>query len=252
VNPGEFALLTSNSGVVESGSAEAQNGAVSGGLSGSYAFGSRGDFGTLYDTAATAGQFVATGGAISSYVSDSMQVGNYANPSYTGTYTTQSNGRVAVSLNSGAVQEVFWMVNPSRAFFLVNDPSRVEDGTADLQTLSTFSASTMKGQYAMVMDGINLSPDVLARIGTAQFNGSSTVTVNELVNALSSGNGAQPPSGGALSGPYQISTNGRAVANLSNSAGFLTLVTYAVSGSDAYALQVDGGTNTSGAIELQH
>jgi hypothetical protein len=32
----------------------------------------------------------------------------------------------------------------------------------------------------------------------------------------------------------------------------LNLVMYAVSGSNAYALQTDVGTNTSGTVELQH
>ena len=246
VNPGKLALLVSNSGVIESGSAEGQSSAVGSGLSGSYAFGSRGDFGTLYDTAAAAGQFTASGGNISAYVNDSMQFGNYSTASLTGTYTTQSNGRVAVSLNSGALQEVFWMVSPSRAFFLVDDPSRVEDGTADLQTVPTFGASTMKGQYAMVMDGIDLNPEILARVGTAQFDGTNKVAVNELANASNAGVVAH-----SLSGNYQVAANGRAVTNLSSPSGFLTLVTYAVSALDAYALQVDSFTNTSGTIELQ-
>ena len=251
VNAGKLAFLVSNSGTIESGSAEAQTGAVASGLSGSYAFGSRGDFGINYDAAATVGQLTASGGAITAYTSDAMQLGNYSNPSYTGTYTAQPNGRVAVSLNSGAAQEVFWMVSPSRAFFLVNDPARVEDGTADLQTVGPFAASTLKGQYAMVMDGIDFfNNQILARIGTAQFDGSSKMTVNELANASGTGFGAQSP--GGIRGTYTVGVNGRGVETLSSNTGALTLVTYAVSASDAYALQVDGLTNTSGAIELQH
>src|SRR5450432_700011 len=250
VNSGKVALLVSNAGAVESGSAEAQTGAVGNGLSGSYAFGSRGDFGNFYDAAGTVGQFAASGGSISAYVNDAMQLGSYSNASYTGSYTTQPSGRVAVSLNSGAIQEVFWMVSPSRAFFMVSDPSRVEDGTADLQTVGSFSAATIKGQYAIVMDGIDLSPEILARIGTAQFDGSSKLSVNELVNASNTGFGATSP--GGLGGTYTVASNGRATGTLSGATGSLTLVMYAISGSDAYALQVDGGTNTSGTIELQH
>jgi hypothetical protein len=252
VNAGKLALLVSNAGVIESGSAEAQTGAVGNGLSGSYAFGSRGDLGGLFDTAATVGQFSASGGTISSYVSDSMQLGSYSNLSDTGTYVTQPNGRVAVSLTSSGAQEVFWMVSPSRAFFLVDDPNRVEDGTADLQTVGTFSSSTFNQQYAMVMDGVDFffNPEVLARIGTAQFNGSSKLAISELANASNSNVGAQSP--GGISGNYQVAANGRIVGSLISQTGPLTLVMYAVSGSDAYALQVDDLTNTSGTIELQH
>jgi hypothetical protein len=252
VNGGKLAFLVTNSGVVEAGSAESQSGAVANGLSGSYAFGSRGDFGTLYDSAATVGQFTAAGGTISAYSDDLMQLGTYGNDSFTGTYTAQANGRVAVALNSGAVQDVFWMVNPSRAFFLVNDPNRVEDGTADLQTAGSFTAATFNKQYAMVMDGVDfiLNPEILARIGTATFNGTSRLSVNELANASNSGVGAQSP--GGISGSYQVTANGRIVGNLTSQSGFLTVVMYGVSGSDAYVLQVDNATNTSGMIELQH
>ncbi len=252
VNTGKLAFLVSNAGVIEAGSAEAQTGAVANGLSGSYAFGSRGDFGTLYDTAATVGALTASGGNISAYSDDLMQLGNYGNDSFTGTSTGQANGRVAVSLNSGGQQDVFWMVSPSRAFFLVEDPNRVEDGTADLQTVASFSASTFNKQYAMVMDGVDFifNPEILARIGPTTFDGSSKVTVNEVANASNAGTGAQSP--GPLSGPYTVTSNGRSMATLANSTGGLTLVLYGVSPTDAYALQVDTATNTSGMIELQH
>lgn len=252
VNGGKLALLVTNSGVIGAGSAEAQSGTVANGLSGSYAFGSRGDFATFFDAAATVGQFSASGGNITTYSDDFMQLGSYGNDSFTGTYTTQANGRVAVSLNSGAQQNVFWMVNPSRAFFLVNDPSRVEDGTADLQTVASFSAATFNKQYAMIMDGVDFTPEILARIGTATFDGSSKLSISELLNASNSGAGGQPPLGGPPIGGYTVATNGRVAGTLSNASGPLTLVMYGVSGSDAYALQVDPGFNTSGIIELQH
>ncbi len=251
-NAGKLAFLVTNSGVIEAGSAEAQSGAVANGLSGSYAFGSRGDFGTSFDSAATVGEFTASGGNITAYSDDLMQLGTYGNDSFTGAYTTQANGRVAVSLNSGVQQDVFWMVSPTQAFFLVNDPSRVEDGTADLQTVGAFSPATFNKQYAMVMDGVDdvVAPEILARIGTATFDGSSKLSINELANASNSGAGGQSP--GGISGNYQVSTNGRVAGSLTSQTGFLTLVMYGVSGTDAYVLQVDPFTNTSGMIELQH
>ena len=248
VNSGKVAFLSSNTNVIESGSAEAQTGAVGNGIAGSYVFGSRGDLpGITFDGVATVGQFAASGGSISSYMDDSMQLGVYSNSSLTGTYTATSNGRVAVSLNSGAVQQVFWMVSPSRAFFLTNDPNKVEDGTADAQVAPATSPASMQGQFAMVMDGIDLTPEILARNGTLQFDGAGKLDLVELVNASASGTGAQSP--GTLTGTYQVS-GGRVVGSLNGSS--LNLVLYTISGSDAYALQVDGGTNTSGVFELQH
>jgi hypothetical protein len=256
VNSGKFAFLVSNPSAVGSGSAEAQTGAVGSGLSGSYAFGSRGDDSSFFDGLATVGQFTASSGTISG-VEDLMQDGTYSNGNLSGNSSASANGRVAVSLNSGAIQQVFWMVSPSRAFFLTNNSSQIEDGTADLQTLTSFSASTMKGQFAIVMDGLDLTQfpfsgaeGALARIGALQFNGSGKLTLAELANDSLSGTGAQSP--GGLSGTYAVSANGRATGALTSSTGPLTLVMYAVSGSNAYVLQVDGLTNTSGTIELQH
>ena len=256
VNSGKFALLVSNSGAVGSGSAETQAGAVSGGLSGSYAFGSRGDDSSFFDGLATVGQFTASSGSISG-VEDLMRDGTYSNGNLSGSYSATANGRVAVTLNSGSIQEVFWMVSPSRAFFLTNNSSQIEDGTADLQTVNSFSASTMKGQFAMAMDGLDLASfpfngavGTLARVGALQFNGTGKLTLAELANDSLTGSGAQSP--GGLSGTYTVSANGRATGTLTGSNGGLTLVMYAVSASDAYALQADGLTNTSGPIELQH
>lgn len=254
VNASKFVVMVTNAGAVGSGSAEAQSGAVANGLSGSYVFGSRGDDNNFNVGLATVGQFTDSSGTLTG-VEDRMQDGNYSNPTLSGSSTAASNGRVAVSLNS--VQQVYWMVNPSRAFFLNDSSSQIEDGTADLQTLSTFSSSTLNRQFAMVMDGDDLTSfpfngavGSLARIGALQFNGTGTLKLSELANDTLSGNGAQSP--GGLGGNYTVATNGRATGSLSSATGPLTLVMYAISGSDAYALQVDGGTNTSGPIELQH
>lgn len=259
VNTGKLNTLvssTNGNGAIGLGSAEVQSGAVGGGLSGTYAFGSRGDdLSTLgfFDGVATVGRFTGSGATISAGVYDSMLDGNYsASVTFTGSSTTSSNnpsaqGRVQVILSTGAVED-FWMVSPTRAFFITESSSEIEDGTADLQTTTSFSQSTMKGQFALIMDGIDLSPETVARVGALQFDGAGNLTLAELVNDSNSGSGAQSP--GVLSGRYQVSSNGRIVGTLNSST--LNLVMYAVSGSDAYALQTDLGTNTSGTINLQH
>lgn len=249
VNSGKFVFLSNAAGAVGSGSAEIQSGAVGNGLSGSYAFGSRGDDSFLDADLATAGQFTATAATISG-TEDVMQEGTYfPSVNISSCYSAASNGRVIVSdCSTTAVQQIFWMVSPSRAFFLDDGTSTVEDGTADLQTAASFSASTFKGQFAMVMDGIDLTPEALARIGTLQFDGSSKLTLAELANASTSGT-VNP---GAMTGNYQVGSNGRIVGSVSNGGGGLDFIMYAISGSDAYALQPDSATNTSGTVELQH
>jgi hypothetical protein len=261
LNSGKFVLLANNSGSVGSGSAEVQTGAVGSGLAGSYVFGARGDDSSFYAQVATVGQFVGSGATISSGALDSMQDGRYAQQATTFTGSPASNpssqGRVQVALSTGTPM-IFWMVSPSRAFFLDsgqngNQNPAAEDGTADLQTTTSFSGATFNGQFAMTMDGIDQPPYVavegLARVGTLQFDGSSHLTLIELTNASQSGSGATSP--GALSGTYQVGSNGRVTGSVSNGGGGLDVVMYAVSGSQAYALQIDSNTNTSGTIQLQ-
>ena len=258
VNSAKFVVLISNPGAVGSGTAELQTGAVGSGLQGTYAFGSQGDDFSFNADVATVGEFTGSGATISAGHLDALQDGtNYSQDvAFTGAPTTGTNnpsaqGRVLVTLNESgtSVPVIFWMVSPTRAFFLNNLTTRVEDGTADLQTATAFSAATFKGQFALLMDGIDTSPEGLARIGTLQFDGSSKLTLIELANASQSGSGATNP--GAMAGTYQVGSGGRFTGSLSNSSGGVDVVGYAVSGSQAYVLQVDQGTNTTGTIQLQ-
>jgi hypothetical protein len=258
VNSAKFILLVSNSGAVGSGSAEVQTGAVGSGLQGTYAFGSRGDDFSFNADVATVGEFTGSGATISGGHLDALQDGtNYSqNVAFTGTPTTGTNnpspqGRVQVTLNESgtSVPVVFWMVSPTRAFFLDNLTTRAEDGTADLQTINSFSAATFKGQFALLMDGIDTTPEGLARVGTLQFDGVSKLTLVEFANASQSGTGATNP--GPMAGTYQVGNGGRFTVTLNSGGGGLDLVGYAVSGSQAYTLQVDQGDNTSGTITLQ-
>ena len=98
---------------------------------------------------------------------DSVQDGNVAsNVTFTGTYTQAVNGRALISLTTAANQNlVVWMVNPTRGLFLVNDPNTVQDGSLDLQQVSTFSNATMTGQFGFIMDGFD-ADGAKDRVGT--------------------------------------------------------------------------------------
>lgn len=256
VNSSELALLVDDTNAVGSGSAEAQSGVTTGtGLSGTYAFGSRGDdLSVGIDGVATVGQFTASSGALTGN-EDLMQDGTYTpNTAFPSTcYGVGSaggiNGRVVATNGSGApcsgtTTQVFWMVSPSRAFFLDDSGLTIQDGTADLQTVNSFNAATFKGQFAVGMDGVDLvNGQLLARVGALNFDGSSNLTFSENVSGSSSGVSAQ-----GLRGTYTVS-NGRVVCNVSNNS--LDLVMYPVSGSQAYVMQQDGGFITSGTMTLQ-
>jgi len=251
VDANNIRLLASDPGIAGLGRAEKQSGTPA--FSGSFTFGSRcdtNDFGI--NGSQTVGRFTAHGnGTIDSGVLDSVQDGNSIyNGSFTGTSSVVNNGRTVLSLSGSgiSIQAAVWMVNSSRGFLLINDPSKVEDGTLDLQQSSSFSNSNMNGQFVLLMDGFDLnSPANLDRVGTLQWDGNGHLTLNETVN---SGSGAS--SGVVLPGTYSVGTNGRAVGtitNLSLSTG--DIVSYLISGNDAYVLENDPGTEISGVISKQ-
>jgi hypothetical protein len=252
VSATHFVMLVSNGTAVGSGSAELQTGNVGNGLSGNYAFGSRGETRNFFLGVARVGQLIASAGSLST-TQDVAQDGNVASGvSSSACYTAASNGRVVVTSVSGGtcstdLIQVFWMVSPSRAFFVNNSAITFEDGTADMQTSANFSTSNFNQQYAMAMDGIDVSPELLSRTGTIKFDGSGKITVNEVLNVSNNSSGAQSP--GLFSGTYSVASSGR--VSMTANGGSLNLVLYAVSPSQAYVLQTDSGTVTSGMLRGQ-
>jgi len=242
VDANNVRFLSSTPGIVGLGRAERQSGTLT--LSGSYAFASKGDTSSLLGGVNTAGRFTASAGTITGGARDSVQDGNTAtNVSFTGTYIQAANGRAVVTLSTAANNSlVVWMVSPSRGFFLVNDANTVQDGTLDLQTISTFSNSTMNGQYAIIMNGFDTTSK--DRVGTLQWDGSGKLTLNEFTN---SGGVITVPI--VLSGNYSVSGTGRtnaSIGNLSNN-----LVFYLISRNDAYVVQNDPGVEISGTMSKQ-
>jgi hypothetical protein len=251
VDANNVRFLSSSSGLLGIGRAEKQSSPA---LSGSYAFGGRGDtVNNGINAVDTVGAFSASGGSITSGAIDAVEDGSNLSTTITGgTYTTTANGRVTVTLNAGTgpVQATFWMVNPSRGFFLITDDSNaVEDGTLDLQS-GTFTNATMNGQFAFMMDGFDTT-QLLDRLGTLTWDGTSKLTLNEVANSTLNNAGAISP--GVLTGSYSVSSNGRAVGTINNlSVTNNDLVFYLISGSDAYILQNDTGVQINGMISLQH
>jgi len=242
VDANNVRFMAQTVGVNGLGRAELQSGTPA--LSGSYAFGSKGDTSFLSGVN-MAGRFNASGGNITMGARDSVQDGNVAgNVSFTGTYTQAVNGRALVTLTTAANKNlVVWMVSPTRGLFLVNDPNTVQDGSLDLQQVSTFSNSTMKGQFAFVMNGFDAG-GAKDRVGTLQWDGSGGLVLNEFTNAAGVINVPV-----ILSGNYAVSGNGRtgaSIGSLSNN-----LIFYLVSANDAYIVQADSGVALNGTISKQ-
>ena len=238
------------------GNAEAQTGSFSNAtLTGSYAFGSRGDTVNNLLGVHTVGVFTADGaGNITPFNFDAQSDGVLtSNGSFSGnTYAVTANGRTVVTLNSGAAQQIYWLINGTRAFFINTDSNSAIEGTADLQSGSSFSNSSTNGQFAFVNDGVTLSgnPPLIAntldRVATLQWNGSGKLTFNEFINVF--GSGSTP---GFLSGSYSVSSNGRATGKINGSSNSVNFVFYLVSGSQAYVLQSDSNFEVDGFTQLQ-
>jgi hypothetical protein len=242
VDANNVRFLSGNVGVIGSGRAELQTGTPA--LSGNYAFGSEGDSASL-NGVNMAGRFTATAGAITAGARDSVQDGNsVVNVSFTGTYTQAPSGRAVLTLSTVANNSyIVWMVSPTRGLFLVNDPNTVQDGSLDLQQVSSFSNSTMNGQFGLIMSGFD-GGGAKDRVGTLQWDGSGKLILNEFTNAA--GTITVPV---ILSGNYAVSANGRTGGSLSTLSN--NLIFYLVSGNDAYVIQNDTGVEINGTISKQ-
>jgi hypothetical protein len=223
VNANKFDFMSSN-GSLEIGTAEMQSGTFSLATMAagtSYVFGSSGD--TTVSGAGgihSAGVFTSDGaGSITSGTVDFVQdtTVNPDLPVTGGTYTLASNGRGVLNLPlaGGTISpQIFWMVNSTRAFFLVNSAAGVEDGTYTLQTGGPFSALT--SQAAFVMDGFD-SGGFKDRVGVFAPTGSATFNWKQASNSfLPSGNPPGQVTTLGTTGTYQVSANGRVSATVNN------------------------------------
>jgi len=256
IDASHLALLFTSVGFEGLGSAELQTGGPfsNASLNTSYAFGLRGDTSLNVSAIHTVGRFTADGnGGITAGALDAQSDGTLtSNAAYTGTYTVAANGRASLSLTigGGTAQHVYWMISSSRAFFLVNDPNKVAEGTADLQTVASFSNTTPNGQFAYLNNGITLANGAFQssvdRVATLQWNGAGGLTFNEFINV--SGTANTP---GFLSGSYSVSTNGRTTGKINGSSNNVNLVFYFVSPTQAYILQSDPNAEIDGVQQLQ-
>jgi hypothetical protein len=253
VDANNFWLMGSDPTILGTGNAEKQSGG-SLTLAGNYAFGSSGDTDATLGGVRSVGVFTASAGAISGGALDSVQDGaSVLDQPFTGTFT-QNGGRVDMTITptgGPAVQEIFWMVSPSRAFFLVAATNKVEDGTLDMQQQNTFSTTDLNSQfaYAIVMDGFNTS-NLLTRVGTLLADGKGNLNLVEEANSFVPGNlPGLINDPGTLPGTYQVRNDGRVTAAVSTLSS--NLILYMVSPGQAYILQNDPNVEISGQIALQ-
>ncbi len=266
VSPTEFYFLANpNSGSLDIGQAELQTGgpfSVTNALAaGSYVLGSRGD---TVDTSLiqpaihTAGVFTTDGaGNVTTgtvdYVNGSDVEDNNgagltvsAGANYTFDPSGDGNGILSLPLSNGAaLSEIFWMISPTRAYFLNNSTQAVEDGSFSVQT---GAVSTLSNQAAFVMDGV---PTTIGdQVGVFEPTTGSNFNWNEEANAA--GYGASPL---GTTGAYTAGTNGRftvTVNNFTNVTGSPSLlVFYLSSPTTGYMVEVDGSGDIGGVFTQQ-
>jgi hypothetical protein len=223
-----------------------------------FAFGSHGDtsasvaLNRIAGGVNTVGAMTVDGaGTVTAGSYDSVQDGNVnSNLGITGTYSADvsGDGRYTFTLNSaaGTITEVAYMVSRSRGFFLVNDSTKVEDGTADQQSNASFATSDLTGQFAFAMGGYDASTFV-DRTGVLQADGKGGLNLAELLNRT--GVVTVP---GCLPGTYSVASNGRVSGSVTSLSS--NLVFYMVAGGaggKAYVLQADTLTQISGGMAEQ-
>ena len=113
-----------------------------------------------------------------------------------------------------------------------------------------FSLSSLKGQYAFSMSGLDTSGAYLARTGSFIADGSGNITsAMEDVVDLGAGTATEVT---FASSHYSVQANGRGVIVLQDgSGGGLTLTMVLQSPSQGFLLETDAGGGTSGNLSLQ-
>jgi hypothetical protein len=209
-----------NSGSLEIGMAEAQNGTFT---LATMAAGTSYVFGSAGDTNVVGAQAIHSGGVFTSDGNGNITAGSVdyvqdttVNPNLTvssGTYTLAANGRgtLNLTLSGGTINpQIFWMVNSSRAYFLVNSATAVEDGIYTLQT-----GTTLTSQAAFIMDGIDTG-GIKDRVGIFVPAGNGILKWNQASNSFlpSAGSGQVTTLG--TTATYQVSSNGRVTVIVNN------------------------------------
>jgi hypothetical protein len=173
---------------------------------------------------ATAGLLTTNGTGTFSLTADQNLGGTTSTLSYSGNYSTSSNGRVTLSV-AGESTPVFYLIGENQAFVVGTNNFTVDSGVLVPQSGSTFSVSSLSGTYqggSLQPVDTNVSEEVDAIQATAgSFSGTAETN---------SGSG---PATNALSGTYAVSSNGRVVVT---QAGSQTAIMFVISLTQAVLL----------------
>jgi hypothetical protein len=188
--------------------------------------------------AATAGLVTTNGtGSSINFTEDQNVGGTTGTVTASGSYSTSSRGRVALSLVGQASTPVFYLIGQNRAFVVGSNPLVVDFGLMEAQSGSNFSSSSLTGDYLggsfqPVDSSVNNEVDSLQATGSGGITGTSQT------------NGSSGPSTGTISETYVVASNGRVVVSQS---GAQVGIVYLISDTEIVFLPA-GSSDTSPAL----
>jgi hypothetical protein len=182
----------------------------------------------------TAARLTADGaGHVTAGVSDENDQGTLAeNLAFTGTYSVAANGRGTGSFTStrGTSDFAFYMISPSRAFFVQLDNFAVTTGELEAQQNRPFSVASLAGDYGFSLTGYDSD-----NVGQFSSDGAGAITGTTDINDPAQGLFADQ----AFTATYTMSSNGRGNLTVTVSGDTVHFHIYAVSPSKEILLGAD-------------
>jgi len=218
-------------------------------LTGQYAFSFSGQ-NSNFSSIIAAGGFTADGnGHITTGLEDVTAAGTASQSlTFTGTYAIGSDGRgtALIKTSNGSATWQFTMLNSSHALLIRFDLGAVTaSGAIDKQDPTAFSSAKLQGDYVFGLSGIGTSGTTLATAGLWAMDGAGNVS-NGVIDVSDEKAGVLQSS--ALSGTYNVASNGRGTATITSGYGTQNFVSYVVNGTDLKFVEADGVPAVSGEV----
>jgi hypothetical protein len=216
----------------------------------------KGNYAFLY-SGITPAAYIATAGRMSADGAGHLTGGVFdqndnvtvsSNTAFTGTNSVSSVGRGTFTLSTGTSPLAFYMVSPSEAFVISEDPNAIASGTMLAQTGGAFDTNPPSGSFAFLLYTSTSDTDqagqvtlVPGRAGSGSITGIEDINDDRLLTA-----------GAGVTGTYAVSSNGRGTAAVISPLGTPSFAFYMVSSSRLFVVEDDATSVTSGNIEKQY
>lgn len=243
----QFDTFAAGQGFIEKQNSAAFNDAA---FAGGYALRFEGVSGT--GVSMFAGRMTADGaGNLTAGVMDINDTGfDTRSAPFTGTYAITANGRGTVSLDTGTAMGIVtfavYMISASRANFVSLDFVPAFLGTAEAQTLGSFSSADLTGDYVFSAAGFSATGSYY-NVGRFTANGSGTTSAG----VTDENNDGVATEDLAFTGTYALAANGRGVATFTSTRGSSEFSFYMVSPSRAFFVEQGPYAVAAGDVDAQ-